>query len=438
MSLMTRYILELSIVIPAAVFAFLPVLEDVKISPVLFFVAAGIFLTVFIIGGSYLCLKYVRGVDMVFIPGMLLLFAAYCMCVDLSFTKKLFCFSNAVMLCTLCPMYAITIMAPYELTNILWSSARLFTFESCLVYLGIALLIGVVFLKTLRVKLAVLLHEERVNIVWKFLCLFPLSMAVLIKWIIPVSPMVVITGRVRQISLVLMLILPAAVYMLYHLLWWTTVKFVDSAKLQQENNLLQMENKRYNALRRYTDETRILRHDFRQHLLVIAQLTKAGSYFELDEYVSQLTDKTQLSYKEYCANNAIDALASHYDAIAKSQDTNINWNFELPASLPIKDSDYCALLGNLVENALRAVKTLAPEQRVVKVISRMLSDTMLAISIDNPYEGQVVLGKNGLPVSQQEGHGIGLISVSNIVNRHGGSLNINTENQIFSVDIILF
>ena len=433
-----RYALEYAIVIPTAIFALLPVIDDIKFSPRTFLGAVGIFLAAFIFIQAYISSSYVSKVRNVFMPGLFILFAAYYLCVDVSFSKKLFCFSNAIMLCMLCPMYTITLMAPDELTNILWTSSGLFTLKSCLVNLGLAILLGVIFFKTLTVKLSMLLHEERVNALWKFLFLFPLVMALLIYWMTPISPMVVVTGRVRPVSLVLYAIMPAFVYLLYHILWWTTRNLIESANLQQENNLLQMENKRYNELHNYMNETRILRHDFRQHILVIAQLLKSEKYRELDEYISQLTDKAQLGYKTFCANNTVDAVASHYASIANSQATSISWSLELPATLPMKDSDYCAVFGNLLENALKAVKNLAPEKRRVKVISSMLSENMLGLSIDNPYEGEITLGKNGLPVSEQPGHGIGLISVANIVNRYGGSLNINAENQIFSVDIILF
>ena len=428
-----RYALEFAIVIPAAMFALLPVFSEIRY---MWLIVLG--LITFIIGGPQICLHYSYKIRSVFIPGILLLFTIYYFCVDVSLSKKLFCFFNGIMLCTLCPMYTITIMAPEELTNILWTSERLFTLKSCLVCLAVAVFVGTVFFRTLTVKLPMLLREERVATAWKFLFMFPLSMALLIYWMTPISPLVMVTGRVRPISYVLFSIIMAFVYFLYHIFWWTTTKLTESANLQQENNLLQMENKRYNELRNYMNETRILRHDFRQHILVMAQLSKSENYSELDEYISQLTDKVGMGYKTFCTNNAVDAVASHYDAIANSQATKINWSLELPATLPMKDSDYCAIFGNLLENALKAVKNLTPEKRSVKVISSTLSQNMLGLSIDNPYEGKIILGKNGLPVSEQPGHGIGLISVANIVNRYGGSLNINTGNHTFSVDIILF
>ena len=95
----------------------------------------------------------------------------------------------------------------------------------------------------------------------------------------------------------------------------------------------------------------------------------------------------------------------------------------------MNEAEYCAMLGNLTENALKAVSSLPEQSRRVKIISSMLSEFMLGLSIDNPYKDL-----------QQKisGQGIGLISVRNTVEHYGGTMNITTENETFSVDIILY
>ena len=139
-----------------------------------------------------------------------------------------------------------------------------------------------------------------------------------------------------------------------------------------------------------------------------------------------------------CANPAVDALASHYSRLALKQNAQVIWRLDLPESLPLPDNDYCAMLGNLVENALNAMTALPEGERKAQVISRMLSDTMLGLTVDNPYRGTIPLGKNGLPKAKLTHHGVGLESVANTVNRYHGTLNIKTENQVFSVEILLY
>ena len=354
---------------------------------------------------------------------------------NISLGRKSFCLFNAVMLCEFCSMYTKFITAPYELSGIINGTNTLIP---SIAFLGTALIVGAIFFRTLTVKLPAFMNDERLAGIWRYMFILPLVMSALIHWMTPISPLVVMTGRVRPISLVLVMFVMMSTLMSFHIVWWTAVKISESARLQQENTFLQMEAKRYEEMKSYMNYSRELRHDFRQHILVIIGLTESGKIDELREYLSQFAEPLSAGYKVYCANPAIDAVTSHYDRIAKEQNTAVTWRLELPANIPVKESDYCAIFGNLVENALNAVKNLPAENRKVNVVSSMLSKFMIGISIDNPYDGTITFGKNGLPVSGEYGHGIGLISVMNTVNRYGGSMNINAEGGTFYVDIILY
>ena len=434
MNLFLRYTLEFALVIPMAVFAVLPVIDNVKYDSIHALVLTGAFLAAFILTGAYLCVNYFPRIQNVFVPGVLLLFLVYFFCVNAALNQKLFCFFNAAMLSGFCPMYATILMGPVELGN----ESGPFLITSGLVSLGLAVVVGVIFFRTLTVKLPMLLNEKRISAVWDYMFLIPLVSALFACWITPISPKVVMTGRVRSISLLLYLLMPLMAFVLYQISYFLTAKLTESAKLRQENIFLQMESKRYNELKNYMNESRTMRHNFRQHLLVVSQLAESERIDELKNYLAELSGSARLSYKGFCMNNAVDAVASYYDSIADSQETRITWNLELPSSLPVKESDYCVIMGNLLENALKAVKDLPVTKRAVKINASMLSECMTGLSIENFFAGEIIFAQNGLPISQLEGHGIGLASVSNIVERYGGSMSIKAGNNVFSVGIILY
>ena len=434
MNLFLRYSLEFALVIPMAVFAVLPVIDNVKYDSIHALVLTGAFLAAFILTGAYLCVNYFPRIQNVFVPGVLLLFLVYFFCVNATLNQKLFCFFNAAMLSGFCPMYATILMGPVELGN----ETGPFLITSGLVSLGLAVVVGVIFFRTLTVKLPMLLNEKRISAVWDYMFLIPLVSALFACWITPISPKVVMTGRVRSISLLLYLLMPLMAFVLYQISYFLTAKLTESAKLRQENIFLQMESKRYNELKNYMNESRTMRHNFRQHLLVVSQLAESERIDELKNYLAELSGSARLSYKGFCMNNAVDAVASYYDSIADSQETRITWNLELPSSLPVKESDYCVIMGNLLENALKAVKDLPVTKRAVKINASMLSECMTGLSIENFFAGEIIFAQNGLPISQLEGHGVGLASVSNIVERYGGSMSIKAGNNVFSVGIILY
>ena len=95
------------------------------------------------------------------------------------------------------------------------------------------------------------------------------------------------------------------------------------------------------------------------------------------------------------------------------------------------------MLGNLLENALRASYALPPEQRRVRVICRMLSPGMLGLIVENRYDG--VLRRRGgkLLSTSHPGSGVGLLSVQTAVDRYQGRLSLETEDHTFRVNILL-
>ena len=436
--LFARYALEFAVILAGAVFALLPARHALHFGGWKFHAAVWTLLLVIVTAGAYAGVRFGCRPRSVMVPAAAFLFAAYCLAVKMELSKKLFCFCNAAMLCVFCSMYTIFIMAPVELENGILNMRGPFLLKSGAVCLGLSLLVGAVFFRTLTVKLPALLREERLGPVWNALFAVSLFMAVLIYWITPNWTSVVMTGRVRQVSLLQTCLMPVGMLALCHALWLTAEELTRRAELQQENTVLLMESKRYSALRRYMDEVRALRHDFRQHLLVIDRYLDLGQIDEMRAYMGQLKENASRGYTVYCGNNAVDAIAAHYAALAANQGTRIEWKLELAEALPIVEADYCAILGNLLENALRAVSALPEERRRVKVISSMMSGSMLGIAVDNPFEGELSFDKKGLPRSGRRKGGIGLVSVSNIVHRYGGFMKIKTEYNIFSVDIMMY
>ena len=437
MKIFMRYILELAIIIPDAVFIYLPLIEDLRWGNWITYSISGVLLSVFVILAAWVSTVNILPVIPVLIASVIFLFLVFFFSVKITLGRKLFCFFTSIMLGAFCLLYSIILMAGFEAVNDLWESTRLLTIESGLASLGLSALIGIAFFKILTKDLPMLLQEERINGMWDFLFLIPFMALLLISWLTPMYPKYLLVGRYRIIALVVLPLIPLIVLLIYYLLWWIAAKFSESARLQQESTMLQMESKRYEELRNYMDETSSLHHDFRQHILVIRQLSGAGKFNELQDYLAQFEDIADKNYAGYCDNAAVDAIASYYTTFAESQDTMIDWELTLPKDLPLKESEYCVILGNLLENALRAVKNLPKEHRCVNVISSLLSDTIIGISVDNPFSGKMKFKRNGLPRSSREGHGIGLVSVLNTVKRYDGTMKVTAEKNMFSVDIVL-
>ena len=433
-SLTLRYFIELCMILPAAAISILPVCYSRKVRKSLLFGLLGIMLTVVIAGGAVLCAMFGIHSNTIVFLSMIVFFPAYHFCFDVSLSKKIFCFANATMLCGFATTYTTFLTAPAEIGN----PDSVYEISSGLICLGTALLVGLIFARTLLVKFPDLLEMESLDTTWKVLMLAPIITALAVIWMNPISAENVMTGRLRPICLVVLWSIPLVAFFLYHIFWWLSKKMMETSQLQQSYDLLQMEEKQYQKTLRYLHETSNARHDFRQHIHVIEEYLQAAEYDKLKEYIAPISESVNRSHKVICKNQALDAIANHYDEAAKSLEVTIYWNIKVGETLPIKESDMCAVMGNLIENAIKATTALTGDDRLVNVRVGILQEETLVISIDNPYRGTLILDKNGLPVTDKPNHGIGLRSVRNIVDRYKGSMEIETHNGIFNVSILMY
>ena len=433
-SLALRYMAELAMVLPAAAFAIIPVFEYRKVKLPFFIGALFILLTAFFLIGTELCIAFDITSNTVIFPSMIIFFIFYHLCFELSISKKIFCFANATFLCAFSTTYNTFLTAPLELEN----TYRVYELCSGVICLVVSAVVGAVFVRTLLEKFPELFENENLDSVWKILMAGPIIAALALIWMNPVSAANVMTGRLRMICLVVLLSIPLMALFLYHILWCISKNLTETAQLQQSLDLLKMEEKQYRKTMEYLQESANQRHDFRQHILIINNYLENGQTDKLKEYLSPIIATVSESHRMICENQVVNAIANHYNDIAKARNVTINWSIDLGNDLPTKESDMCAVLGNLVENAIKAAAELDGDNRLVDIRIWLLNPKTLVISIFNAYRGSLKLDKHGLPISDKDGHGIGLRSVKNIVKRYKGTMEIETLNGIFNVSILMY
>ena len=227
------------------------------------------------------------------------------------------------------------------------------------------------------------------------------------------------------------------IFLLLYEMYRVAQEYTRNTQLDRENQLLAMESRRYMELQTYLDNTRRLRHDFRQHLHVIAGLTETGQLEELKSYLHQYESELSEHRPSLCANAAVDALAGYYDHAAGQQSVPVEWKLALPRQLPMPEADLCTILGNLLENALHASQKLPPEQRRVQVMAQILSPAMLGLVVENRYDGMLKKQQGILRSTKHEGTGIGLVSAETVVHKYNGNLHLETEEHLFRVNVLL-
>ncbi len=181
----------------------------------------------------------------------------------------------------------------------------------------------------------------------------------------------------------------------------------------------------------------IYRHDLRHHLQYLSSCIAERHLDEAQIYISRISgDMEATQFIQYCENTAVNLLLSAYIAKAESSNIDIAVHTVVPTTISIHSTDICVILGNGIENAIRACQKIeSPNDRTINVSCRH-ENNKLMMEIRNTYTG-VVTFDGDLPSSAEENHGLGVKSIKAAVQKYRGLYSFTAENGIFSMRVII-
>lgn len=184
------------------------------------------------------------------------------------------------------------------------------------------------------------------------------------------------------------------------------------------------------------ENVRIQRHDIRHILQTVSELVARGEREAaldfLDTAEKRLDEQKQT---RWCRPPIIDAVFSWYFGQAKQQDIPVDAKISLPEALPVDEGELAIVIANALENAICANQKLPRSKRKLRCI--IVGQPSIMMKISNPCTGSIVFDSNGLPVSQQEGHGIGVQSISAFCRKNGAVCHFEQKYGWFSITLIL-
>ena len=433
-ALFGRFFLEFAMMYPAEYLCLASLQEHLRAPRKTYAIGASAITLMGLAGAAVCCMLYIE-TNFLLIPLLIISFWLLRWRTDreVSISQTMFLFSVSAVMMSVCTLLAVVLNAEAELDN----AQPVFLPSTSVICLPLSVILSAIFRFTAVRWSRWLLQEYHGEAFWESAWPLPALYAAFLVFCMPREISIVLMNRIRIIAVLAVSISLLGIFLLLYEMYQVAREYTRSAQLDRENQLLAVESRRYTELRAYMEQTRHLRHDFRQHLHVIAGLTEAGQVDELKNYLHQYESELSEERPTLCANPAVDALAGHYDHEAHSLGVPVDWRLELPRQLAIPEADFCMMLGNLLENAFHASQKLPPEQRQVKVLARMLSPAMLGLLVENRYDGVLKRQQGILHSTKHDGMGIGLVSIQTAVSRYGGSMTVETENGLFRVNILL-
>lgn len=179
------------------------------------------------------------------------------------------------------------------------------------------------------------------------------------------------------------------------------------------------------------------RHDY--HNQIQAMLAMTDNPEELRKYLWMLNDDlTTVDTVLKTGNVLVDAILNSKLSLIKSKNITVNAKATVPAELRISEIDLCAIIGNLLDNAMEAcLRQDESEERFIRVYIGILKK-QLYICVTNSAGGEVKkVGKTYLTTKYSDAHGFGLMRIDRLADKYDGYVNRQNEEGAFATEVML-
>lgn len=286
------------------------------------------------------------------------------------------------------------------------------------------------YLRNIFRRIAECLHGH-----WLSLALIPVTFCVMIV-VSGLFPIHYTQNKFGVIQLGLVAILMCIVYVV---VFQSLLSNYQLFEVRMEKDILDAQinaqKQHYEAKLGNEQEIRRMCHNMKGQLATALGLLTDGETIKAKEYLSSVSVYYQnLHLQVYCddpyLNAAINIFASQYveQNVQFTHDIQLN-SVELP---PV---ELCLILNNALQNSLDAVIHLPVNDRTVKMQATIKQGQFL-LRVSNPFVGNLHIKKGHLISSKPiPGHGYGLSTIQTVTQRLNGSIEWNTRNNIFTLDI---
>ena len=214
-----------------------------------------------------------------------------------------------------------------------------------------------------------------------------------------------------------------------------------AANLDMEKKLEQMsqdyakQQDMEKEIRNMQEQSRLLKHDMKNHTLVILSYLEEGRLEEAKTYTSDILDKLNMMYSYVNVGNALlNYIINNKLSRAKEVGLEIKAEIENLAFSYMDSVDFSALLNNLLDNAIEAAQNSKVKKLEVVIAKQKGYDV---ITVKNTIDASVLENNpDFVTTKQEEGHGFGMKQILNITDKYEGMLDTYEKNGFFIIGVM--
>lgn len=432
-----RPILELLILIPGMLLAYLPVRNNLKQEPLKLLLWLLPFLMLLAITGGFVAYLFRISTGWILLGLTLICMCLYIKTLRISIWKSTSIFLSIVAVFTCLNSLARAIDAILTLDASPIQNEVWFCFETGLIYnLFCWCCVFLVWYPATHAARE-LIQNENIPITWKLFWILPSVFIGLNLFMIPQYRETLYTHRVLQGYVVITLALLILLALLYALFLITATHLNKNTKLEQELQFLALQQTHFDNLKTAIEETRYARHDLRHHFSRLSAMAEKGDLDQMKSYLD--TAQKSIPNLELCfsENQAVDSVIGHYYLLARRDQIPFTARVDLPVQLPVDEMDLYLVLSNLLENALEASVRTTSKHRQIKLTASMHSEHLVLILVQNTYDGDLKVKDGLFRSTKHKGNGIGIQSIRHIAEKNGGDTDFTYDGKTFTAKVML-
>ena len=179
-----------------------------------------------------------------------------------------------------------------------------------------------------------------------------------------------------------------------------------------------------------------IRHDFKNHLLIIDGYASKNEYDKQREYIQKLNDELGATKIYDTSNSLVSSILNTKNTVCKKHGVILNVDYQFQ-SINVDDFNLITILGNILDNAITAA---AKTGSGIIDLSIIQLDSYLEITCKNNH-CETLKEKNGTLLTtkkdNKENHGIGLGNVKDCVEKLHGQCNLEYDDMYFCIRITI-
>lgn len=236
---------------------------------------------------------------------------------------------------------------------------------------------------------------------------------------------------------IFLIIAAAALFLTVGLVFLFKYLVRRTAEKRAEEYLQDFAEKHYIEVENIYRDMRGWRHDYHNQLQTMMACISLKQYDKLYEHLNELDgDLRSVDTILKTGNVMADAILNSKLSMAKKKNIKIDATAAVPKTLCVSDIDLCAVLGNLLDNAMEScLKIENGDDRFIRLYIGTLKG-QLYISVTNSASG--IKKSAGEYITSKVGsHGYGLRRIDAVVAKYNGYKNRQDEGDVFATEIML-